>query len=116
MKNRQIKKNSKTAMQLLMRLDNSYFTADNFSVEDGVAVAWYPSGGMEPEWDYEPAFEILKIYLENHLSECDFVETDDDEHPVKLTYKFTPDLRTAKKVFFLAKQLIKQRKSEGPGV
>lgn len=114
MKKRQIKKNNNTAMNLLMQLDPRFYTEGSFSIEDGIWCAWWQYGGYDVEWDYEPAFEQLQMYLENHLSKCDFVETDDDECPVKLVCEFTPDLSTAKKVFDLAKQLIEQ--SAGGGV
>ncbi|MFZ0023154.1 hypothetical protein [Acinetobacter sp.] len=114
MKKRQIKKNNRTAMHLLMRLDPEFYNPDSFDYEDGVLSFWYECGGLETEWDYEPAFEQLQMHLENHLSRCDFVETDDEECPVNLVYEFTPDLSTAKKVFNLAKQLIEQ--SAGGGV
>lgn len=106
MKERQIKKNGKKAMHLLMRLDAKYYTPDSFSFEDGQFVAWYQCGGMEPEWDYEPAYSQLQTFLENTLSKYDFVETNDRECPVELVWEFKPDLSTAKKVFDLAKQLI----------
>ncbi|WP_111884020.1 hypothetical protein [Acinetobacter sp. CFCC 11171] len=108
MKKRQIKKNNLKAMQLLMQLDPRFYNKDAFSVEDGIWCAWWQCGGYDVEWDYEPAFEQLQMNLEHHLSKCDFVETGDVECPVKLVYEFTPDLSTAKKVFDLAKQLIKR--------
>ncbi|MDH1800481.1 hypothetical protein [Acinetobacter johnsonii] len=108
MRKRQIKKNNRTAMNLLMQLDPRFYTEDSFSIEDGIWCAWWRCGGLEPEWDCDPALEQLQMYLENHLSKCDFVETDDEECPVRLVYEFTPNLSTAKKVFNLAKQLIEQ--------
>lgn len=45
MKERQIKKNNRTAMHLLMRLDPEFYNPDSFDYEDGVLSFWYECGG-----------------------------------------------------------------------
>lgn len=108
MKKRQIKKINLKAMNFLLKLDRGYYH-DSFTIEDGLWCHWWICGEYGSEWDYELAFEQLHMYLENHLSECDFVETGGEECPVELVYEFRPDLSTAKKVFNLAQKLIIER-------
>lgn len=107
MTKRQIKKINSKAMNLLLQLDFGYYK-DSFSIEDGLWCHWWVCGEYGSEWDYEPAFEQLQMYLINNLSQHDFIETDDEECPVELVYEFVPDVSTAKKVFDLAKQLIER--------
>lgn len=120
MKKRQIKKNSKTAMLLLMRISQKFYPknafAQNFDCWDeetpkGIWEFWYECGGEYNEWDCRTAFEQLHIHIRNEYAEGDVVVIDGDPSWVWIK---TPDLSTAKKVFNLAKQLIEQ--SAGGGV
>lgn len=106
MKKRQIKKINQTAMRFLIQLEPRDYQADMFSVEEGLFSFWFQCGGLESEWDCEPAFEQLQMYLGNTLSKFDFVETGNGECPVEVVREFVPDLSTAKKVFHLAKKLL----------
>ena len=71
MKARQRKKLSKKAMQLMIELN--YAKADDFSMEDGEWVRWFPCGGYGDDWDYrspwddihEHAFYLLSVFEED---------------------------------------------------
>ncbi len=99
MNQRQIKKNSKTAMQLLKQLSPKDYPEDCFD-RDEVWQFWYQCGGECPEWDCESAYDQLITYLHSNLSDGD---VSDD---LEWVWNYQPDLSTAKKAFNLAKKMI----------
>ena len=112
MKKRQIKKNSNTAKSLLMILDpknypEKVFTKNTDSEWDdhpkGLWEIWHRASYEYDEWDAKSAYESLRDHVFWELTIEDF-----DSEKGELTHVFSPNVRTAKKVFDLAKQLIEQ--------
>ena len=112
MKNRQIKKNSKTAMHLLMQISPRRFSQNTFAQDfdrnsgvKGLWEYWYECGGECVEWDCEPAFATLFSLVFSENSVGDVVVVDGDPSWV---WEFVPDLNTTKQVFDLAKEMIER--------
>lgn len=112
MKKRQFKKACKKAMDILLKVNPARFQ-DSFSQETetiddrvprGTWMYWYRCDWEYNEWDAEPAFDVLQSLIFSNLVVAHY---DNDEG--KMIYTSRPDLSTAKKVFDLAKQLLKSK-------
>ena len=110
MKKRQIKKNSKTAKALLMalapqRYPEKVFTKNTDSEWDdtpkGTWEIWSRTSYEYDEWDAKSAYDILQEHV---FCELTIEEFDCDK--CELIQIFTPNLRTAKKLFDLTKKMI----------
>lgn len=107
MKKRKIKKLNKTAMRLLKKIHpnlefaklDDYDACENAPV--GTWVIWSQIDWEYNEWDFQTAY-----YWLHELLYWEFMDAEWGEE--ETIFKFTPDLSTAKKVFDLAKQLIKR--------
>lgn len=116
---RQIKKDSNTAKNLLMLISPKEYPENLFIKNDdsewdecpkGTWEIWFRTSYEYDEWDSETAFDVLCEHLFNEFAQEEF---DDEKFILVCVYR--PDLSTAKKVFDLAKKLIKT-KSVGGGV
>ena len=107
MRKRQIKKQNQTAKRLLNQLKQNleFSKADSCdaceNVPVGTWVVWSQISYEYNEWDFQTAYFWLHEFLYWEFMEADWSEEGCD-------IKFTPDLSTAKKVFDLAKQLVKR--------
>lgn len=110
MKNRQIKKNSKTAMRFLTQLNHCHleefqkadaFDAVHHKVPRNTMLRWFQTSFWDDEWESEPAFFALSELIWWHFADVDFSGQREIWH-------FTPDLSTPKKVFDLAKKMIER--------
>ena len=107
MRKRQIKKQNQTAMRLLKELQPrlEFAKADACdaceNVPVGTWVIWSQIDWEYNEWDFQTAYYWLHEFLY-----WEFMEADWSEDGAGI--EFTPDLSTAKKVFDLAKQLVKR--------
>ena len=116
MKDRQIKKNSKTAVRYMVRLNRYHpsdfakadiFDAAHHNIPPNTMLLWFQTSYWENEWESQPAYFALHEIVWWNFVDIDF----SGEQEV---WNFTPDLSSTKKLFDYAKKMIEE--SVGGGV
>ena len=114
MKNRQLKKNSKTAMRFLIQLKHCHleefqkadvFDAAHHKVPRNTMLRWFKTTYWDDEWESEPAYFALNELVWWHFADVDF--SGDRE-----VWHHEPDISTVKKVFDLAEEIIRSSVSD----